>query len=196
MRRCRECGGSGHNRRTCPNLSAQRQQEKAVGGTSFRRHAACSYCKSRMWKIDKTHNKSSCPERKKARDEWVELNSSWAFKHKQEMMNLGFGIGSIVQWGGESDVYVIVDMEPEYISRDYDRGYIAEPIEHLEKEGWYRYKTRIPSPSEDTRNSPVVLSKIEPERVASQYPKDWEYGVHGVPGILRDTVRSKRKKKE
>jgi len=190
-RRCGYCRGAGHNRQTCPHIS-----KTIPTGTennfspSGKRSASCSYCRRYEFKVDRTHTRSTCPIRKTARENWIEDNSSWAYKFKEDMKQAGLGIGALVQYGGEDNVYEIVDINFNDLSKDSLYGFGGKSITAAD-DRWVMISW-IPPPTSGTWGC-KVLSPIAPEIVDRQFPKDWGYGTYGVPRVLEDTKRNKRK---
>ena len=193
MRRCGYCLGSGHNKRTCPSLKVNNTETVKTVSASNRRAASCSFCRARFYKVDRTHTRSTCVERKRARADWIEENSSWAFKFKMDMVKFGIGIGSLVEYG-EGQVFEIVKIAFDELTKDTPYGYAGRNIAQ-EENSYYRRLNWIPYPTnENSTWSCKIVAPISPERVAAQFPSDWEYGAYGVPRSYEDTKRNKRKK--
>lgn len=192
MRRCGYCRYTGHNRQTCPSLkTAQTTTTSTNTNVRNRRNASCTYCRRYEYKIDRTHTRSTCSLRKAAREAWIEDNSSWAYKFKDDMKKAGLGIGALVQYGGEDNVYEIVEINYNDLSKDSSYGYGGKSITSAD-DRWVMINW-LPPPSVGVWGCKVV-SPISAQMVEAQFPKDWGYGTYGVPNVLEDTKRNKRKK--
>jgi len=190
---------SGHNRRTCTsNSTFTSPADKAIQPVpenartaSGRRKPKCGYCAKKIWKIDRSHTSRICPERKAALAQFVVENSEWAKKFKTEMMEKGFGIGSLVERRGK--FYIIQKISWEHISLKQQDGHQGIKFEGLNDDSYFN-RSNIQPPSDRNWDDIIVSSPISPELVEKQFPRDWENGMYGIPEDLRDTDNARKKK--
>ena len=198
MRRCGICRGTGHNRQTCPGgyqktaAAAPVVQSPVVANSdrtaSGRRKGSCSYCRNKLYKIDRTHTCRICPTRKADLANWIDTNKTWAKEYKAKAMRLGVGIGSLIEYG--ESVYEVERIDFNEISCSTINGYFGKNLANPEKNNRFSMRLWIMGADDDTN----VVSPITPNVVSAQFPKDWESGKYGVPYRLRDPYRKSRKK--
>lgn len=117
---CRDCGGKGHNKRTCPELTSYlkrmaeinpdsyeaAQYRKRVGidrdGNKVKKPKATRRCK---WCGTKGHNARTCESLTKAKKDKIFNEQVFRRGLMERMTILGFGVGALTQTNRWGDKY-------------------------------------------------------------------------------------------
>lgn len=91
---CRRCGGRGHNKRGCPELTPERK--KMLYGNIER---LCKWCG------EKGHNSRSCKVKEHAKKEYIKDNKTYRIGVMEKMCDLGLGVGALVHFSSWDDNY-------------------------------------------------------------------------------------------
>jgi hypothetical protein len=120
--RCSFCGKKGHNRRSCPDLKKEiennptgyyARMQKLKKPASDRR---CSYCNL------KGHNRRTCPELKKDMNQWRFQAKHWRKKWAIWMAEIGLAPGALVKvQTGYSEYNVRLVKEVFWSSLNHER---------------------------------------------------------------------------
>jgi len=121
MRYCRNCGNTGHNRRTCPSRSQEAKNADKEYHNKYRRKSRrCSFC------YENEHDRRKCEKLKSERNVWITENAAYRSRFLEDMKKAGIGIGAIVKrisWQSQTTFYFIKDIRWDYINQDDHYSY-------------------------------------------------------------------------
>ena len=125
MRHCRNCGNTGHNRRTCPS----RSQESKIADKQYHnryrsKHRRCRYCNQ----LD--HDRRKCVKLKEDRVTWVKENAQYRKLFIEDCKQHGFAVGAmLVSKYNKSEFYFVKSINWEAINTNDSWNYSVKVLD-------------------------------------------------------------------
>lgn len=173
MRRCRFCGYTGHNRRTCPSRSPESKDSDKQYHNRYRaKNRRCSFC------YETGHDRRKCAKLVTERNVWISNNAIYREQFFEDMKRNGLGIGSLVKrtdtYSAKAEYYVVKNIRWDDINHDDTYAYPigAAPIVDME----------------DSHNLPAPLYGLRGE--AFEQAKKWRsYGLDIEVPVAENTIK-------
>ena len=131
--RCSFCHGTGHNRRSCPELKKYCEENPDSNWAKFETHRKARKSKRRCGHCGETgHNKRTCPELAELKQLWKQYVPLVQEYTTEIATRLGYGYGHVIQRGAIPAVCVGMEAKPEcpsWIDRPHNpvSSFIEEP---------------------------------------------------------------------